>query len=205
EGAKYCADFFRAERIQFVHVTRISLASAVSGVVKFQLTSLQATHAGQLTPGRLCILAPSAIPFHFGTRCYPALAGPAGFCLYRHDAATFASLEERPTMNGTGAHPPKLRILLVEDDEDTVWSLSMLLRVYGHEVDAARDGPTALRLAEDHAPDVALLDFGLPGGMDGCEIARRLRGMATDKPPFLLAGAGDRLGGDPRRFSQTGS
>src|SRR5262249_7445713 len=124
EGANSCADFFRAERIQFVHVTRISLASAASCVVKFQLTSLhavpavvkshltvvQATHAGQVPPGRLCTLAPSAIPFHFGTRCYPALAGPAGFCLYRHDAAPFVSLEEWPTMNGTGAHPPKLRI-----------------------------------------------------------------------------------------------
>src|SRR5262245_5981996 len=93
EGANCCAEFFRAERIQFVHVTRISLASAVSGVVKSHLTSLQATHAGQLTAGRLCILAPSAIPFHFGTRCYPSLAGPVGFCLYRHDAATFVSLD----------------------------------------------------------------------------------------------------------------
>ena len=107
-------------------------------------------------------------------------------------------------MNGTGAHPPKLRILLVEDDEDTVWSLSMLLRVYGHEVDVARDGPTALRLAEDHAPDVALLDFGLPGGMDGCEIARRLRVMATDKPPFLIAVTGYGLDEDRRRCAEAG-
>jgi len=107
-------------------------------------------------------------------------------------------------MDGTGAHSPKLRILLVDDEEDTVANLAILLRMSGHEVDVARDGPTALRLAEDHAPDVALLDFGLPGGMDGCEIARRLRVMATDKPPFLIAVTGYGLDEDRRRCAEAG-
>jgi PAS domain S-box-containing protein len=67
-----------------------------------------------------------------------------------------------------------LRILLVEDNVDSADSLSMLLRLYGHDVEVARTGPTALEMAADFRPDVVLLDVGLPG-MDGYEVARRLQ------------------------------
>jgi len=87
-------------------------------------------------------------------------------------------------MNG-----PTLRILLVEDDGDSAETLAVLLRIYGHEVQVARDGPTALRLAADQPPDVALLDLGLPG-MDGCEVARRLREQEADKLPLLITVTG---------------
>jgi CheY-like chemotaxis protein len=74
--------------------------------------------------------------------------------------------------------PPKvgrsLRVLVVEDNVDAADSLSMLLRLYGHEVRVARTGPTALELASAFLPNVVLLDIGLPG-MDGYEVARRLR------------------------------
>ena len=50
----------------------------------------------------------------------------------------------------------------------------MLLRLYGHEVLVARTGPTALEMAAEFRPDLVLLDIGLPG-MDGYEVARRLR------------------------------
>lgn len=67
-----------------------------------------------------------------------------------------------------------LRVLVVEDNVDAADSLSMLLRLYGHEVRVARTGPTALELATAFLPNVVLLDIGLPG-MDGYEVARRLR------------------------------
>ena len=67
-----------------------------------------------------------------------------------------------------------LRVLVVEDCADTRDSLSVLLQRWGHRVDLAADGPTALRCAADNPPDVVLLDIGLPG-MSGWDVAERLR------------------------------
>ena len=78
---------------------------------------------------------------------------------------------------------PTLRIFIVEDHGDAGESLALLLRVSGHEVEVAPDGPAALRAAADKPPDVALLDLSLPGGMDGYEVARRLREQEADKLP----------------------
>ncbi len=72
-----------------------------------------------------------------------------------------------------------LRVLVVEDNIDTADSLSMLLRLYGHDVQLARTGPTALEMAAAWRPDLVLLDIGLPG-LDGYEVAKRLR----EKPEF---------------------
>jgi CheY-like chemotaxis protein len=101
-------------------------------------------------------------------------------------------------MNG-----PTLRILLVEDDGDSAETLAVLLRIYGHEVQVARDGPTALRLAADQPPDVALLDLGLPG-MDGYEVARRLREREADKLLLLIAVTGYGRDEDRRRSKEAG-
>jgi PAS domain S-box-containing protein len=72
-----------------------------------------------------------------------------------------------------------LRILIVEDNVDAADSLSLLLRLYGHDVQLARTGPTAVQMASASRPDVVLLDIGLPG-MDGYQVAKRLR----EKPEF---------------------
>ena len=72
-----------------------------------------------------------------------------------------------------------LHVLVVEDNVDSADSLSLLLRLYGHEVQIARTGPSALELAAAARPDVVLLDIGLPG-MDGYEVAKRLR----ERPEF---------------------
>jgi PAS domain S-box-containing protein len=69
---------------------------------------------------------------------------------------------------------PTCRVLVVEDNRDAADSLSMLLKLWGHQAWVAYDGPSALPLAEAHRPDVVLLDLGLPR-MDGFEVARRLR------------------------------
>jgi CheY-like chemotaxis protein len=67
----------------------------------------------------------------------------------------------------------------VEDNVDSADSLNLLLRLYGHDVQVARTGPTALEMASASRPDVVLLDIGLPG-MDGYQVARRLR----ERPEF---------------------
>jgi CheY-like chemotaxis protein len=64
----------------------------------------------------------------------------------------------------------------------------MLLTMGGYEVDIAGDGIAALAASQAHAPDVVLLDIGLPG-MDSYEVARRLRGLLPRKP-LLLAVTG---------------
>jgi two-component system CheB/CheR fusion protein len=79
---------------------------------------------------------------------------------------------------GKSAGEP-LQILVVEDNVDSADSMNLLLRLYGHEVQVARTGPTAIEMASACRPDVVLLDIGLPG-MDGYQVAQRLR----EKPEF---------------------
>jgi DNA-binding response OmpR family regulator len=73
-----------------------------------------------------------------------------------------------------GQSAPGLRVLVVEDNADMSQSTALLLQCYGHDARVAADGPTALRLAADDVPGAVLLNLGLPG-MDGYEVARRLR------------------------------
>jgi two-component system OmpR family response regulator len=73
------------------------------------------------------------------------------------------------------------RVLVVEDNPDGAETLARLLRMSGHEVRTALDGPIALEIADAFRPEVVLLDIGLPG-MSGYEVAtllRQLPGMAT--------------------------
>jgi PAS domain S-box-containing protein len=66
------------------------------------------------------------------------------------------------------------RVLVVEDDHDSAQSLAMLLKLWGHRVEVALDGPRALDSARSFEPEIVLLDIGIPG-MDGYEVAERLR------------------------------
>jgi len=82
-----------------------------------------------------------------------------------------------------------LDVLVVEDERDTLCSLSILLQHYGHKVQEAKDGLTAISLIEQSPPDVVLLDIGLPV-MDGFEVCRRIRQLSDGKPPFIIAISG---------------
>jgi PAS domain S-box-containing protein len=78
------------------------------------------------------------------------------------------------------------RILVVDDNVDGAESLAVLLRMEGHEVQVANDGPQALAAAEDKPPEIAILDLGMPG-MDGFEVARRLRALSESNGMLMLA------------------
>src|SRR4029078_5123925 len=65
-------------------------------------------------------------------------------------------------------------------------SLSLLLRLYGYEVQLARTGPTALEMAIAAKPDVVLLDIGLPG-MGGYQVAKHLRERPEFKDVMICA------------------
>src|SRR4030081_2566007 len=82
------------------------------------------------------------------------------------------------------------RVLVVEDDEDIAQALQRSLRMEGYEVRAAADGHTALDQGRSFAPDLVILDLGLPG-IDGLEVARALR--ADDDVPILILTARDAL------------
>lgn len=68
----------------------------------------------------------------------------------------------------------RLRVLVVDDNRDAAQTLGELLKISGHEVALAYNGANGLELAQKVAPDLALLDIGLPD-IDGLEMARRLR------------------------------
>ncbi len=84
------------------------------------------------------------------------------------------------------------RILLVDDNVDAGEILAMLLRVSGHEVDIALDGPSALQVFAQVRPQFVLCDIGLPG-MDGYQIAARMRERSQGPMPVMIAltGYGD--------------
>jgi CheY-like chemotaxis protein len=78
------------------------------------------------------------------------------------------------------------RVLVVDDNEDAAASLALLLRLTGHEIRTATDGATALRAAQEFRPDAVILDLGLPG-LDGCAVARQMRGDPGLAGVFLVA------------------
>ncbi|MFO0907186.1 MAG: ATP-binding protein [Isosphaeraceae bacterium] len=96
-----------------------------------------------------------------------------------------------------------LRILVVDDSRDAAESLARLLRRLHHDVVVAHDGPSALDLALATHPDLALLDIGLPG-MDGYELARRLRSEPAHDGIELVALTGYGGDADRRRSLEAG-
>jgi signal transduction histidine kinase len=95
------------------------------------------------------------------------------------------------------------RILLVDDNIDGAASLAMLLRELGHEVMVANDGAAALEVVGTFGPEVVLLDIGLPG-MDGYEVARRMRRQPALQGLLLVALTGYGQDEDRRRSREAG-
>jgi CheY-like chemotaxis protein len=84
----------------------------------------------------------------------------------------------------------KVRVLVVDDNEDAALTVSEVLAELGYDVAVAHDGPQALASAARMHPDVVVLDLGLPV-MDGFEVARRLRAAHTGQSmPRLVALSG---------------
>jgi CheY-like chemotaxis protein len=79
-----------------------------------------------------------------------------------------------------------LRVLVADDNVDTVESLAMLMTTLGHDVRKAYDGLASLEAALDYQPDIMLLDIGLPG-LDGYQLATRIREQAALKDVVLVA------------------
>ena len=120
------------------------------------------------------------------------------------DAERGQSLHPHPL-----SHPPTpvlargRRVLIVEDNVDSADSLKTLLELDGHEVRSVYDGVAALAAVETFAPDVALLDLGLPQ-MNGFDLARALRDRPSTRQVLLVALTGYGQSEDRKRSEAAG-
>jgi len=96
------------------------------------------------------------------------------------------------------------RVLIVDDNTDAARTLGMLVETLGqNEVHVAYNGDDALRIAQEHRPDIVLLDLKMPG-MDGYEVARRLRSESWGRDLTLVALTGWALEDHRRRSRDAG-
>ena len=113
--------------------------------------------------------------------------------------------EDEVALESLTAPPVSLRILLAEDDETTVFSVSKLLEKSGHSVAVARNGQEALGMHEANNFDLILMDISMPN-MDGIEACQRIRGSRNshkrDIPIIALTAYA--MAGDKEKFLATG-
>jgi two-component system CheB/CheR fusion protein len=109
-----------------------------------------------------------------------------------------------PILHSDASFPTRgLRVLVVEDNVDAAESLAALLRLWGHDVHVVHDGLDAIDEAQRQHPEVVLLDIGLPG-LDGYQVAKRLREDADLDGALLVAMTGYGQPDDRRRSREAG-
>jgi signal transduction histidine kinase/ActR/RegA family two-component response regulator len=121
----------------------------------------------------------------------------------RLPAAPVAAAPRAAPPAAAAATAEPLRVLVVDDNHDAAASLASLLTIWGERVAVAHDGQAALDTARTFAPHVVLLDIGLPG-LDGYEVARRLRAQPTRTRAVLIALSGYGQAEDERRAREAG-
>ncbi|SIO29544.1 PAS domain S-box-containing protein [Singulisphaera sp. GP187] len=104
----------------------------------------------------------------------------------------------KPDRNGRGR-----RLLVVDDNADTVRSMARLLRLKGHEVATASTGFEAVERVNEFKPEIVLLDIGLPG-MDGYQVAQKLRAENGHEGLLIIAISGYGQDDDRRRSTSSG-
>ena len=95
------------------------------------------------------------------------------------------------------------RILMVDDNTDTAWSIGQLLEFSGHQLKIASNGTEALRVADEWRPEVAVLDIDMPD-ISGHEIARRIRTQPWGGAMLLIAATGWAQSDDARAALEAG-
>jgi CheY-like chemotaxis protein len=116
-------------------------------------------------------------------------------------AISFASRPDAPDRARLPAI--RLRVLVVDDNRDAADTLAGLLLLCGATVRVSYDGVSAAQVADDFRPDVGLFDVNMPG-LDGCELAKRVRAGAGNRPLLLAAITGVSDDGATRRTGAAG-
>jgi CheY-like chemotaxis protein len=101
------------------------------------------------------------------------------------------------------AASPRRRLLVVDDNRDFTDTMAVLLEAIGHEVRTAYDGREVAAIVAEFKPQVVLLDIGLPG-IDGYEVARRLRASPQYSGTVLIAVSGYGQQADRNRAQEAG-
>jgi PAS domain S-box-containing protein len=104
-------------------------------------------------------------------------------------AATASQAQPASSLRAPHKAAVSRRVLIADDDRDTVELIELLLSQRGHQVCVAFDGPSALQASAEFKPDVVFLDLGLPG-MDGYEVARRVRALPAGASMQIIAVSG---------------
>ena len=144
------------------------------------------------------------VEMHRGTvMAYSALGQGSEFVVRLPMMVSLAAQPPLPSQETAEPTGPSLRVLVVEDNVDAAQSLAMLLKVSGHQVRTAHTGPTGLEAALDYRPNVVLLDIGLPG-MDGYEVAERIRQQPVLQNVMLVAMTGYGQDADRQRSQEVG-
>ena len=110
---------------------------------------------------------------------------------------------ESSSVGTTLPQVPRQRVLVVDDNRDAAETLRKLLQLLGVEAHAVNDGASALQLLSEYRPSVILLDIGMPG-MDGFEVARRIREDPAGIDTLLVALTGWGQPTDRHRTEQAG-
>lgn len=82
------------------------------------------------------------------------------------------------------------RVLIIEDDLDSAEALQILLEMNQHTVEIALDGETALLKADQYNPDIIICDIGLPGKMNGHDVAKAIRSNENLRSVYMIALSG---------------
>jgi signal transduction histidine kinase len=118
------------------------------------------------------------------------------------EATPPAPLPELPPMRRADA-PARRRILVVDDNVDLAESLAMMLGMLGHETRVAHDGPSAIAVAAEYAPDLVFLDIGMPK-MNGYETCRQIRLGPHGRNAVVVALSGWGQDHDKQRSKEAG-
>jgi signal transduction histidine kinase len=180
----------------FTQLDRSSAAQSGLGIGLALVQRLVEMHGGSVTahsdgPGR---------GSEFVIRL-PLLLSPR-VLIHDQQLETRSALEP-PMTNAEATSPTQRRILVADDNNDALESLATLLQLSGHEVYTAANGAVALESAEQHRPEVALLDIGMPK-LDGYEVARRIRAQPWGARITLVALTGWGQDSDRRRSQEAG-
>jgi PAS domain S-box-containing protein len=170
---------------------------------------VQADHASTKAAGGLGIgltLVRNLVHMHGGSvKAHSAGLGEGCEFLVRlplladHEQGLSDAEDRRPPASPSRA----VRVLIVDDNRDAADSLAALLALYGHEVRIAHDGAAAIATALSYLPNLIFLDIGMPG-MDGYEVARRIRAEPTLRGTVVTALTGWGQQEDRRRTAEAG-
>jgi DNA-binding response OmpR family regulator len=110
------------------------------------------------------------------------------------------NLGESVLNQGVTQGPKRLRVLLADDDHDSVLTLMMLFREEGDEVRGVYSGRNVMGTVLDFDPDVVILDIDMPG-LSGWEVARTIRARRGSDRPLLIGVSGEYKQGSDKILS----